>query len=111
MSAIYAATMVAQGPSKLFKITEEPDKLLLVNGWVSAASVRVALSGGFEQEITNLANLWFEFVIEPGGELWVQGTGDYKFIVCRHPHVWLMQFAENLLNPKEPRRWCQPVTR
>ncbi len=109
MSAIYSATLAASGPTKLFKAGDEPDKLFLVNAFLSASSVRVAFSGGFEQQITNMPAVPFEFVIEPGGELWVQGTGDYLFVVSRHPIVWLMMTANNLVNPPERQAWCQPV--
>lgn len=111
MSAIYNATMAAQGPARLFKAGPEPDKLFLVNAWMSASSVRIAFSGGFEQEITNVPNLWFDFIIEPGGELHVQGTGSYIFVVSRHPIVWANQSMQVLLNPTEPTRFCTPVTR
>ena len=109
MSAIYAATLATQAPSKLFKAGDEPDKLFLVNAFLSASSVRVSFSGGFEQQVINVPGVWFEFIVEPGGELWVQGTGDYTFIVARHPIVWLMMTANNLVNPPEKQAWCPPV--
>lgn len=109
MSAIYSATLNADGPKKLFKAGSEPDKLFLVNGFLSASSVRVAFSGGFEQQVINVPGVWFEFIIEPENELWVQGTGDYTFIVARHPIVWLMMTAQNLVNPPEKGAWCNPV--
>jgi hypothetical protein len=111
MSAIYASTLTASDPLKIFKAGAEPDKLFLVNAYLSASSVRVAFSGGFEQEITNCPAVWFDFLIEPGTELWVQGTGDFKFIISRHPIVWSNQSMQNLLNPAEPTTFCTPVVR
>ena len=111
MSAIYNATMSAASPLRIFKAGPEADKLFLVQAWLSASSVRMAFSGGFEQEISNAPAVWFEFIVEPGGELWVQGTGDFKFIISRHPIVWSNQSMQNIMNPEAPTTFCTPVTR
>jgi hypothetical protein len=112
MSAIYAGTLVAAPATSLFRLGAEPNKLMQVNGWASSSGVGISFSGSFAQEITNMANLWFQFVLEPGDELWVRGTGDYKFIVSRHPSVWQMQHTETVFLPSAQKTaWCTPVRR